>query len=457
MQAWEEFLTFIEGELGSKTIQKWVRSLKILRYDACNIYLEAKDTFQAMWFEEHVRQKAKNKLLNNNKKQIRIHISVGNSPLPQKKKSTKNAVPDIKTIGPSFTLLFDELDPNCTFNHFSLSEKHKLPWKLLHDLAVNPQDPVSGLGVFNPIYIHGPTGVGKTHLLMATAETLKAQKIKALYIRAETFTEHVVSAIRAGEMSMFRQSYRNIDVLLVDNIQVFSRKGATQEEFFHTFNTLHIAGKQIILSANCSPAELQLIEPRLVSRFEWGVVLPLETYTLDDLKIILEKKADALQFKLHPKLNEYLIETFTSSPHALIKALKALILRSHLHHQEGRLPTSIISMPTARTLLHDLIMEEQQRAVTADKILQIVSEHYGVRKDDILGAAQSREFVLPRQIAMHLCRNELKLPFMKIGDLFKKDHSTVMASVKLIQRGLEQDNNELVCSLNMIRKKLSVS
>lgn len=445
----------MEGELGSDTIQKWVKSLKVLKFDACNLYLEARDSFQAMWFEEHVRQKAQAKLLNNNKKRIRVHLSVGNAPLPPAKKRISKAKQETASTGPKFNLLFDELDPHCTFRTYSLTGDRQLPWKLLSDLANTPHDPAVGLGVFNPIYLHGPAGTGKTHLLMAVTEALKAHRIKALYVRAETFTEHVVAAIRAGEMSLFRQAYRNIDVLVVDNVQVFARKGATQEEFFHTFNTLHIGGKQIILSANCSPAELQLIEPRLVSRFEWGIVLPLQQYTKEERKLILEKKADSLEFKLHPKLNDFLTETFKSSLHAPIKALKALILRTHMQQQDGRIPAPAISVQSARALLNDLIIEEHQRAVTVDKIMQTVSEHYGIRTEDILGTAQSRDCVLPRQIAMHLCRTELKLPFMKIGDHFSKDHSTVMASVKLIQRGIEQNSPDLVNSIDSIKKKLS--
>lgn len=455
MQAWDEFLTYLETELGGDTIQKWVRSLKLLRFDACNLYLEAKDSFQAMWFEEHIRPRALAKLFNNNKKRIRVHLSTGNAPVPLAKKRSYATKATDASVAPKFNILFEDIDPHCTFCNYSLTEDRQLPWKLLSDLAASPSDPVCGLGVFNPIYLYGPAGTGKTHLLMAVTAALKAHRIKALYLRTETFTEHVVAAIRAGEMSLFRQAYRNIDVLIVDNVQVFARKAATQEEFFHTFNTLHTAGKQIILSANCSPAELQLIEPRLVSRFEWGIVLPLQAYTREEQKLILEKKADALQFKLHPKLNDFLVDTFKSSLQAPIKALKALILRSHMQQQEGRIPAASLAVQSARIILQDLIQEERQKAVTVDKILQMVSEHYGIRKDDILGAAQSRDCVLPRQIAMHLCRTELKLPFMKIGDHFSKDHSTVMSSVKLIQRGVEQNNQDMVCSLDSIKKKLS--
>jgi chromosomal replication initiator protein len=453
MQAWEDFIRHLENELGGETINKWVKPLKIVKFDACNLYLEAKDTFQALWFEEHIRPKALTKFQNNNKKRVKIHLAVANAPVQIKKKSVKASV-STPNGEASFSLLFDGTDPHSTYENYSLTENQQLPWKLLSDLACHPEDSTIGLGIFNPIYLYGPPGTGKTHLLTATAKELKDRRLKVIYVKAETFTEHVVSAIRAGEMSQFRHAYRNIDVLLIDDVQVFSRKGATQEELFHTFNTLHTAGKQIILSANCAPGELQLIEPRLVSRFEWGIVIPLQAYTREELKLVLEKKAHALQFKLHPKLNDFLIETFKSSLHSVIKALKALILRTHMHHPEGKIPPAAMSVASARSLLHDLILEEGKKALTVEKILQTVSEHYGIRKEDILGTAQTREYVLPRQIAMHLCRHELKLPFMKIGDHFSKDHSTVMSSVKLVQKGLEQNNVDIISSLESIKKKL---
>jgi chromosomal replication initiator protein len=286
---------------------------------------------------------------------------------------------------------------------------------------------------------------------MSLTQAFRAKGLKAIFVRAETFTDHVVTAIRAGEMSLFRQTYRNTDVLLVDDVHVFSRKGATQEEFFHTFNTLHLEGKQIILSANSSPQELQLIEPRLVSRFEWGIVLPLKQLENEELVKMLRIKAHALNFVLPLKMEEFLIETFTSSPKALIKGFEALVLRLHLdsHHSIHSL-----SLPAVKNLLFDLIMEEQRSVITPPKIIQAAAEHYGIRQEDILGKAQTRECALPRQIAMHFCREKLKMPFMKIGDLFSRDHSTVMASVKHIQKCLEEDLSEVASAWHAILKKL---
>lgn len=445
MYAWQKFLETQEAELGSETVNQWLKSLKVVRFDACNLYLEAKDTFQALWFEEHIRQKTHTKLLNNNNKRIKIHLSIANTPAKSREKNKKEppAVPASK-----FILSFDEIDPYYTFEYFVQNEKNDLTFKLFNGLAGNELNDTE-LGTFNPIYVHGPKGTGKTHLLMGASHALRELGKKVIYARADTFTEHVVTAIRAGEMSVFRQTYRNIDVLIIDDAHVFSRKGATQEELFHTFNTLHLAGKQIILSANCSPSELQFIEPRLVSRFEWGIVLPLESLDKESLTRMVHKKMEALNFPLHSKIVEFLIETFTSNAKALSKAFEALILRSHM-----RQSSHTLTLPVVKQMLSDLIQQEQQAVITPEKIIQKTVECFGIRSEDILGKSQNRDCVLPRQIAMYFCRHQLRMPFMKIGDLFAKDHSTVMSSVKVIQNGIDKNDILVTEPYQIILKKI---
>lgn len=455
MQAWDNFVAAQEAEFGAETVLKWLKSLKILRFDACNLYLEAKDAFQAMWFEEHIRFKVQTKLFNNNKKKIKVHLAVANSTPGnsggKNKKKVKNAQPI-----PTFSLALDQLDPYCTFEKFIVSDPNLLTHRVLSTISARSQDNDAShhdLASFNPIYIHGGAGTGKTHLLMAAAFSLQQNGFNVIYSRAETFTDHVVSAIRAGEMSIFRQAYRNSDVLIIDDVHVFSRKGATQEEFFHTFNTLHVAGKQIILSANCSPGELQLIEPRLISRFEWGIVLNLEPPTREELTRIIQQKAESLQFAVNQKIIEFLAHTFSTCK-SISRALEALVLRCHFNEQQGKNLQGGLTIPIVKQLLSDLILEEEQSALTTKGIIQSTAEFFGIRPDDILGKAQTRDCVLPRQIAMHLCRTLLKMPYVKIGDFFEKDHSTVMSSVKLIQKGIDSDDSEIASNYRAILKNL---
>lgn len=454
MRAWENFLKIQEEELGAETVQKWLRSLKLVRFDAGNIFLEAKDSFQAIWFEEHVHAKAQAFLVNGNSRKIKIHLSIANHPGKEKdgKESGKGKGAAIATPF-SFEMEFDSLNPSCTIENFIETEKNTLVYKLLRELTRGPSA-TPQTATFNPIYLHGGAGVGKTHLLMALCHSFRKQGLKATYVRSETFTNHVVGAIRSGQMSAFRQTYRNIDILLLDDVHVFSRKAATQEELFHTFNTLHTDGKQIVIAANCAPNELQLIEARLISRFEWGIVLPLSPFSPEEMLCILNHKATSLNFALPLKVAEFLVASFTSSARSLVKALEALVLRLHLDVQHS---TAQLTVPLVKQTLSDLLVEEEQLAITIDKILSSVAEHYGIRPEDILSKAQSRDRALPRQVAMALCRTLLGTPYMKIGEAFSRDHSTVMASVKQIQNELDQDNKEIAGDWHAILKKLKMA
>ena len=255
-------------------------------------------------------------------------------------------------------------------------------------------------------------------------------------------------------MQEFRKAYRGVDVLIIDDIEIVARKGATQEELFHTFNALHLEGKQIILSSSLAPQELRFIEPRLVSRFEWGIVVPLQMPTKEQLHTILQYKAEKLRFSLEEPVIHFLLETFGGNTKTLIRALDALVLRTHLNQGLGKPFPLPITLKMVQNMLKDLIQEEEKAVLTPGKIIRSVAEHYGIRMDDILSKSQARECALPRQIAMHLCRYQLNLPYMKIGDIFSRDHSTVMASVKQVQRGVDAKNHEITSPLNSILKLL---
>jgi chromosomal replication initiator protein len=258
MQAWDDFLNAEEHRLGKEVAAKWLRSLRVIRFDACNLYLEAKDPFQIRWFEEHVRPGIQTRLQNNNSHPIKVHLKAASTEPSEKKPPKKKWEPSLLKI------TSDPLDSFATFEHFAADGNNQIPYQLLYNLEQ---------GSFNPIFLHGPTGSGKTHLLMAMAAKTKQ---KVLFVNAETFTEHVVQAIRLGWMQEFRNAYRKVDLLIIDDIHLFAKRTATQEEFFHTFNALNLEKKQIVLSSALPPHLLQGIEERLISRFEWGITLCLE-------------------------------------------------------------------------------------------------------------------------------------------------------------------------------------
>lgn len=445
MKTWDDFLIFLDGKFGKSTIDKWVRTLKVVRFDACNLYLEAKDSFQTVWYQEHILPLAKKHLLDNNSEPIKVTIT---SPdlLPQAQEEKPKA-------NFSFELKFesDPLTPHATLDHYVVTPSNQSSFQIFcRILGFDPETKKTGIFFpekFNPLYIYGPSGMGKTHLLMAAALFLKNQGLNVFYIKAETFTEHVVHAIRNGQMQLFRQTYRKLDVLIIDDVEVFGRKNATQEELFHTFNTLHTAGKQIILSASVNPRLLEYIEERLVSRFEWGLTLPFEKEINTDMLLeIIKRRSTFYQIKLKKSVIEYLIKNF-STPASISRALEYISSHSET--------LQLIELQHVEPILSRLIEQDQKNSLSSDKILSSVAEVFGIKREDILSKSQSRETSLPRQIAMYLLRKELKLPYMKIGDIFHRDHSTVMSSIKQITKGLQSQDADITYYLNQLTSVFS--
>lgn len=406
MQAWDAFLRDLEQKIGKGTVDRWLRPLVVVDFDACNLFLEAQNSFQISWFEEHIRKTAQTSFLNNNAHPIKIHFRTQ----PKAKKEEK------KIEEPIYELLLDsdQLDSSMTFANFIEDEKNCLTVKFFKELAP---------GTFNPIFLYGSPGIGKTHLLTACAHALKENELSVFYVHAETFTEHVVKAIRNSQMRKFREIYRNHDVLIIDDVHCLARKAATQEELFHTFNALHTSGKQIIFSSHLPPSKIEDVEPRLISRFEWGIVLHLHPLSQEKMAQVVRNRAQSYNFSLPDPVIEFLTQKFASK--SMMRALEALALR---YKKETGLTVEI-----AERLLADLLDVEKKTEITPEKILSATSAYFGIRTDDILGKSQSKECTLPRKLAMFLCRKKLELPYLTIGRIFGRDHSTVMSSIKYIE------------------------
>jgi chromosomal replication initiator protein len=431
MQAWELFLGNLEKKLGKKVVDGWLRPLKIVKFDACNLYLEAENVFQISWFEEHIRPIAKQHFCNNNSHQIQIHFLGGK---PGRKREEEKNVP----LTPPIEILSDPIDPGQTFSNFLFDQKNNLIVQFFKHLSI---------GAYNPVFLYGPQGIGKTHLLQACANKLKAQGLSVFFVRAETFTEHVVKAIRSSQMTLFRNVYRNQDVLIIDDAHDFSRKTSTQEELFHTFNALHTMEKQLIFCSHLPPQRLEEIEPRLISRFEWGIVLKLEPLSSTKMHQVLKNRARLFHFPLNDPLVEYLVTHFPSSMKYQMRALEALMLR----HKSS----TPLSLGEVEKLLEDLLNEEKKLKITPEKILSTTAAYFGIRREDILSKSHTQECVVPRKLAMFLIRKHLRLSYLAIGRVFERDHSTVMTNIRQIEKNLDKDT--LSTSLEEIETQLQKS
>ncbi len=432
MDHWNAFLRVLEEKLGKEAVDRWIKPFKVCDYDAKNLYLEAADPFQAHWFEEQIRPLCKTHFLDQNQQPIKVHIRVPGT----QKGSSRKAAPTPLPI----ELRGDNLDKNATFENFICTEENKLLVELLKTLP-NPS--------YNPVYLFGSAGVGKSHLLMAAAQHLAAKGLKALYVHASTFTDHVVQAIRSSQMQHLRTRYRAVDALIIDDIHILARKNATQEEFFHTFNALHSRGKQIILSAKEAPSQLEDIEPRLTSRFEWGVFFEVHPLGLAELCQVLRQRCRLLQFPLSDEGIAFLAQNFSGNLAALMQAFEALILRSAKR-------SFSLTKEEIEGKIGDLIALEKAESASPEKIISATAAYFGIRVEDILGKSQGRQATLPRQIALYLCRNKLKLPFQALGRLFGRDHSTVMTSIKQIEEK-KLKGGEISTALLEIEKALALN
>ncbi len=305
---------------------------------------------------------------------------------------------------------------------------------------------------YNPLYLYGGAGLGKTHLMHSIGHFILNQNpdTKVLYVTSEQFTNEVVESIRSGntaKMNKLREKYRTIDVLLVDDVQFIIGKESTQEEFFHTFNVLHSAGKQIILSSDKPPKEMKTLEERFRSRFEWGLTADIQPPDYETRMAILKKNAESYNKVINEEIFDYIATNIKSNIRELEGAYNKVIAFAKLNNVE-------ITLDNVEEALKDIISPNVVRQVTPKLIVDIVAEHFGISPEDILSKRRNSEFVQPRQICMYLCRHLTEESLQSIGkSLGKKDHTTVIHGIEKITEEIVH-NEELKNKIDIIKKKI---
>lgn len=335
------------------------------------------------------------------------------------------------------------LNPKYTFSRFIVGSSNRLAHAACLAVADNPGQ------AYNPLFLYGGVGLGKTHLLHAIGNYVldRDPEINVLYVSSEKFTNDLINAIRRQQTEEFRIRYRNIDVLLIDDIQFIAGKDATQEEFFHTFNALHSAAKHIVISSDKPPKAILTLEERLRSRFEWGLIADVQPPDLETRTAILRAKADQMNVYVPDEVLDFLAHKVQSNIRELEGSLNRLVAFANMHG----LP---LSVDCATTALADLIGNARRKRISTDMIIQAVSEHYGVDLKSLTGRGRSRNIVVPRQVAMYLLREETESSLVDIGNLLGgRDHTTVMYGCEKIADEINADNrlrNEVLS----IREKL---
>jgi chromosomal replication initiator protein len=288
---------------------------------------------------------------------------------------------------------------------------------------------------YNPLFIYGVSGLGKTHLLHAIGHhvLVKGKASKVVYLSSEQFTNEFIDAIQHGSLVKFRKKYRQADVLLIDDIQFFAGKERSQEEFFHTFNALHDGHKQIVLSSDRPASEIEKLEQRLVSRFEWGMTAEIQPPDTETRIAILRSKAQGLKLHLEPWILEFLADKIRNNVRRLEGALMRVASYKSLSDRE-------ITRDIIENLLRDIFQEQARKSVTIDQIQRRVAEHFDVRLADMTSKRRPANIAFPRQIAMYLSRQLTASSLTDIGDAFGgKDHGTVIHACKLVKKRIEGD------------------
>ena len=306
---------------------------------------------------------------------------------------------------------------------------------------------------YNPLYLYGGAGLGKTHLMHSIGHFILDQNpdMKVLYVTSEQFTNEVIESIRSGnaaKMTKLRDKYRTVDVLLIDDIQFLEGKESTQTEFFHTFNALHSAGKQIILTSDKPPKDMETLEDRIRSRFEWGLIADIGTPDYETRMAILRRKVEADDMKLSDEILNYIATNIKSNIRELEGALNKLLAYSNLEKTD-------ITMEIAMKELQNIITPDKPREITPQLVIEVVTEHFNISLDQMISKNRSNEIARPRQIAMYLCKNMTDIPLDSIGQLLGgRDHSTIIHGIKKIAD--EYESNENTRNLiETIKKKIN--
>ena len=440
-QKWNEILEAVQKEYQIQDIsyKTWIKPLKIDHIEKNTIYiLTQEDSDLGINF---IRKKYEKPLL------VTIAEITGqeyNLEFLVIGAATQTAQQEVKVNKSS------NLNPKYTFDSFVVGNNNKFAHRAALAVAETPGK------AYNPLYIYGGPGLGKTHLMHAIGNYILQEnpEKKVIYVTSEEFLNEVIESIRSTNnttaMTKFRNKYRKVDVLMIDDIQFIIGKEATQDEFFHTFNALHSAGKQIILTSDRPPKEMKTLEDRIRSRFEWGLMADIGYPDYETRMAIIINKVETEHINLNEDILRYIGENIKSNIREIEGAINKLAAYSRLENKE-------ITMDIAREELQNIISPDKPREITPQLIIEVVAEHYDLSMEQMTSNARAKNIAKPRQIAMYLCKQMTSVPLEAIGNLLGgRDHSTIIHGANKISEEYEKDG-DLRQQIETIKKKISPS
>lgn len=435
---WETVKCDLKDLFPEDVFQMWFEPMTCLEATEDSLVLGVPNDFAAIWVHDNYLDLLSQRVRLTAGRLVHVSLRrtdpVGGAPAPRVETAPK-ARPAAKTR----VVRYDErggavsgaLNPRNTFENFVVGPNNQLAHAAALAVAQAPAQ------AYNPLFIHGSTGLGKTHLMHAVGHSilLRNPDAKVAYLSTEKFTNEFIHAIQENSLTKFRQRYRNVDVLLLDDVQFLAGKERIQEEFFHTFNDLFESGKQIVLSSDRPVTEIASLESRLVSRFQWGLAADIQSPDLETRVAILRTKAVSLKVDLPMPVMEFIARHIAKN----IRRLEGALIKVSSY---SALTGKPVDLATAELLLKDVLMEEAQNRLTIEGIQKRVADHYQIRHSDMTSKRRPNAIAFPRQIAMYLSRQLTRNSLQQIGEAFGgRDHGTVIHAIKTVENMMETDES----------------
>ncbi len=422
-QAWQATLGQLQMDMSKAAFETWVRNAELVTHDGETFKIGVTNAYARDWLESRLSSTVARHLTGMMSRPQKVEFVVWHKEYEGESESegVEEAVEEEPAPAPNPTI-----NSRYTFDTYVVGANNRLAHAACMAVAENPAR------AYNPLFLYGGVGLGKTHLLHAIGNQAHRQGLQVLYVSSEEFTNDLINSIQKRNTAAFRDRYRRIDVLLIDDIQFIAGKESTQEEFFHTFNTLHGQDKQVVISSDRPPKALVTLEERLRSRFEWGLTVDIQPADLETRIAILRSKADRAARQVPQEILELIARQIQSNIRELEGALTRVLAYSDLSGQP-------VSQGLVNSALADLI--PQHSSLGVDAVVTAVSSVFGVPSDRLLGRDRTREVALPRQVAMYLMREDANISLPQIGEaLGGRDHTTVMYACDKVADLMQRDD-----------------
>ncbi len=430
-QIWDKVLNIIKEELPEISFKTWFLNIKPLKIVDDGFYILSDNDFERGMLESRYKVLLTNAVTQITEKEYAVHIISSESELPEDQAQSEAPVVPESPSKPENTKSSGSMNPKYTFDKFVIGENNRFAHAACVAVSEAPSER------YNPLFIYGGVGLGKTHLMQAIGNYILsyAPNKKVVYVSCEKFTNEFIDSIKNKNNIAFRNKYRNVDILLIDDIQFLTGKEGTQEEFFHTFNTLHEENKQIVISSDRPPKEIPKLEDRLRSRFEMGLITDISTPNFETRIAILRKKAESYKEEIPNDVLSFIADNIHSNIRELEGALTTVVAYSKLYGEN-------ITLPIAKNALKDIFKAKENIVIDSNYIKEMTAKYFNVTVEDMDSKKRTKAIALPRQVAMYLTRDLTDLSLPKIGEDFGgRDHSTVIHACQKITEEMEANTD----------------